>query len=424
MNTPKFSELDFRRTLKWSFYSLIIGLIAGASVAIFLFSLDFVVLIHKTYPWLIWFLPIAGLITGVLFLKYGESAEKGTGLILEEIHDPQNILPTIMAPLVFIGTLITHIVGGSAGREGAAVQIASSLSDQLSKFLKIEMEERKILLVAGAGAGFSAAIGAPFAGAFFGLEVIQIGRLRYFALIECLIASYVAFFTVHLFRIHHMILPKIHEVSFNAHTITAVIICGLFFGIAANLFVQFTHVVESFHKTYIRTNWLFPFVGGIILMFMFSFDGAFQFRGLGLVQIQNAFLQNAPWTQPFFKSIFSGITVGSGFRGGEFVPLVFVGATLGSFLSSIFMVSRTLLTALGFAAVFGAAANTPITCAIMATELFGWRIAPYAFVACWVAYYLSGHIGIYKNQKLIHSKKDQLLKVFTWPQNLLTKLFK
>jgi len=369
-------------------------------------------------------LPVVGLMTGILYLKYGEEAEKGTGLILEEIHDPKNILPVMMAPLIFFCTILTHFAGGSAGREGTAVQLGSSLADQLNKFFKIDKEERKILIIAGAGAAFSAAIGTPIAGAFFGLEVIQIGKLRFFAFFECIVASFVSYYTVRFLGIHHTLLPKIHEMPYGAHTLTAIIISGLFFGLAANVFIQFTHAVEKFQRNYVKTKWLFPFAGGIILLWMFSFEGTYQFRGLGLVHIQNAFLQTASWTQPFFKTVFTGVTVGSGFKGGEFIPLVYIGSTLGSFLSGVFMVSRPLLTALGFAAVFGAAANTPIACAIMAAELFGPKILPYSFLTCWVAYYLSGHIGIYKNQKLVHSKKDQLLKVFVWPQNLLKKIFK
>lgn len=410
--------------LKWTFYSILTGLLAALATALFLYALDFVTLIHKSNTWLIWMLPVVGLMTGILYLKYGEEAEKGTGLILEEIHDPKNILPVMMAPLIFFCTILTHFAGGSAGREGTAVQLGSSLADQLNKFFKIDKEERKILIIAGAGAAFSAAIGTPIAGAFFGLEVIQIGKLRFFAFFECIVASFVSYYTVRFLGIHHTLLPKIHEMPYGAHTLTAIIISGLFFGLAANVFIQFTHAVEKFQRNYVKTKWLFPFAGGIILLWMFSFEGTYQFRGLGLVHIQNAFLQTASWTQPFFKTVFTGVTVGSGFKGGEFIPLVYIGSTLGSFLSGVFMVSRPLLTALGFAAVFGAAANTPIACAIMAAELFGPKILPYSFLTCWVAYYLSGHIGIYKNQKLVHSKKDQLLKVFVWPQNLLKKIFK
>lgn len=410
--------------LKRLFYSVLTGVLAGLAAAIFLYSLDFITLIHKTSPWLVWLLPIAGLVSGILYLKFSEEANKGTGLILEEIHDPKKILPLFMAPLVYVGTLLTHLTGGSAGREGTAVQMGATLADQLNKFFNIDHEERKILLVAGAGAGFSAAIGAPLAGTLFGLEVIQIGKLRAFALMECAMASFISYYTVKLVGIHHTPWPKIHEFVYDTHTMTAIVVSGLIFGIAANVFIQFTHLVESLHKNYVKTKWLFPFVGGIVLLFMFSFAGTNQFRGLGLEHIQQAFLEKASWTQSLFKGIFTAVTVGSGFKGGEFIPLVYIGSTLGSFLSGIFHVSRPLLAGVGFAAVFGAAANTPIACAIMAAELFGWKVLPHSLLACWVAYYLSGHIGIYKNQRLVHSKKDQLLKVFTWPANMLSKLLK
>ncbi len=410
--------------LRWTFFSILTGILAALATALFLYALDFVTLIHKGHSWLTWMLPVAGLLTGLLYRKYGEEADQGTGLILEEIHNPKNILPVSIAPLVFISTLLTHFAGGSAGREGTAVQIGSSLADQLNRFFKIEKDERKILIIAGAGAAFSAAIGTPIAGALFGLEVIQIGRLSLFALFECLVASFVSYYVIRFVGINHTHLPEIHQMTYSAHQITSVIISGLFFGLAANVFIQFTHAVEKFLRNYVKTKLLFPFCGAIALLWMFSFDGASQYRGLGLEFIQKSFVETTSWTTPFFKTIFTGITVGSGFKGGEFIPLVYIGSTLGSFLSGVFMVSRPLLAALGFAAVFGAAANTPIACAIMAGELFGWRILPYAFVTCWVAYYLSGHIGIYKNQKLVHSKKDQLLKVFIWPQNILKRIVK
>lgn len=419
-----FLQPRYRQFFRWTCYSVLVGLLAGAATALFIYGLDFVTLIHKSYVWLIWLLPVVGLVTGVLYLKYGEEAEKGTGLILDEIHNPRKILPLAMAPLVFICTLLSHLAGASVGREGTAVQIGATLADQVNKFFTIEAEERKILIVAGTGAAFSAALGTPLAGAFFGLEIIQIGRLRLFALFECLLASFVAYYAIKYLGVKHTSLPKLREITFTAHLLTTLVISGLLFGLAANLFVQITHLVESFFHHYVRTKWLFPFFGGIILLFLFSFDGAYQYRGLGLVHIQNAFLETAPWTQPFFKAIFTVISIGSGFKGGEFIPLVYVGSTMGSFLSGLFSVSRPLMAALGFAAVFGAAANAPFACAIMAAELFGWKIFPYALLICWIAYYLSGHIGIYRNQKLEHSKKDQLLKVFRWPQNVMKKFIK
>lgn len=413
----------FRHYLRWSFYSALVGLLAGASAALFLISLNWATKYRSKNMWLIWLLPFAGLFIGYCYKRYGRKAQEGTGLILEEIHNPQNIIPFRMAPFVFIGTVITHLFGGSAGREGTAVQMGSTFADQLTQFFQIEPEERKILLIAGAGAGFSAAIGAPLAGAIFGLEVIQIGKLRLFALFECLIASFVGFHTSRVLGAPHSIFPVLNVVTYDVATVVSVFLGGLAFGMAANIFVKCTHLVERIQKKYIKISVLRPFFAGIALIILYYIEGSYRYVGLGIPTIQNSFTQSASWYDPIIKLIFTSLTIGSGFKGGEFVPLVFIGSTLGSFLSTQMMISKGLITSLGFAAVFGAAANTPIACTIMACELFGWKIAPYALFCCLIAYYITGHLGIYKNQKIVYSKNDQLLSVFNWPRQFM-KLFK
>jgi H+/Cl- antiporter ClcA len=412
-------EKNLKHYLKWSFFSILIGLLSGTAAAIFLISLNWATNYRDKNMWIIWILPIAGLFIGFCYQKYGKKAEAGTGLILEEIHNPKNIIPLRMAPFILIGTVITHLFGGSAGREGTAVQMGSTLADQLSHFFQINPSERKILLIAGAGAGFSAAIGAPLAGAIFGLEVIQIGKLKLFALFECLVASYVAYYTCHFLGASHSQFPNLNEVSFNMTTVGAVMLGGLAFGVTANIFVRFTHFIEHIQKKYIKAPILRPFIAGCVLLVLYYFEGSYRYVGLGIPVIQNSFVHTAAWYDPIFKVIFTAITIGSGYKGGEFIPLVFIGATLGSFLSMHLLISKALITSLGFASVFGAAANTPIACAIMACEIFGWKIAPYAFLSCWIAYYMTGHLGIYKNQKIIYSKKDQLMKVFSWSELLV-----
>lgn len=397
--------------LKWSLLSVIIGVLSGVASAVFLFALNWATDYRNQHMWLIWFLPLAGLAIAFIYYKYGKDSQRGTGLIIEEIHDPKNILPLRMAPFIFLGTLVTHLFGGSAGREGTAVQMGSTLADQLSRFFKITNEERKILLIAGAGAGFSACIGAPLAGALFGLEVIQIGKIRAFALFECLVASFVGYYICILIGAPHSQFPVLEMVSYNWPTLGAVLLASLVFGAAANIFVQFTHFIEFLQKKFIRVKFLRPFFAGSVLLILYYFEGSYRYAGLGIPEIQNSFSQASFWYTPFYKMIVTALTVGSGFKGGEFIPLVFIGTTLGSFLSTQMLVSQALLASLGFAAVFGAAANTPIACAILACELFGWSLAPYAFLSCWIAYFMTGHTGIYKNQRTVYSKKDQLLKL-------------
>jgi H+/Cl- antiporter ClcA len=406
----------FLRYSKWTVYSSVVGVLAGVAAAIFLTLLTLATDYRTSHSALIWFLPVAGLVIGLTYHYLGKSVEGGTGLILEEIHRPKTIIPFRMAPLVLLGTVMTHLFGGSAGREGTAVQMGASLADQIPLLIPMEKEERRILLVAGAGAGFAAAIGAPLAGTLFGLEVMQIGKLRFFALFESFVASYVAFYTCHVLGAPHTHYPEVPLPGYELKTFVGVALAGVAFGLAANAFMKATHVVEVTQKRVFQYGPLRPVVAGILLVALYHLEGSFRYAGLGLPVIIQSFSSAAHWFDPVLKAGFTALTIGSGFKGGEFIPLVFIGSTLGSFLSTVLPVSMALLAAVGFASVFGAAANTPISCAIMAVEIFGWRIAPYAFLSCWVAYYFTGHLGVYKNQAVARSKKDQLMLAFRWKQ--------
>lgn len=399
---------------RWTLYSILIGVLAGAAAAVFLILLDRATQMRAEHLSLIWFLPLAGLAIGLVFHYAGSAVASGTGLILEEIHNPRAIVPFRMAPLVLIGTVITHLFGGSAGREGTAVQMGASLADQLSRFFTMEREERRILLVAGAGAGFSAAIGAPWAGTLFGLEVMQIGKLRFFALVECFVASFVAYATCRLLGAPHTAYPSVSLPGYDLSLILCVIASGIIFGLAAQGFMKLTHAMERLQKKLFPFAPWRPFAAGLILVALYQLPNTLRYAGLGIPVILESFAHSAAWLDPILKAAFTALTVGSGFKGGEFIPLVFIGTSLGSALSSVLPVATPLLAALGFAAVFGAAANTPIACAIMAMEIFGWQLGPLALLACWVAYQVTGHVGIYKNQKVARSKRDQLLMVFPW----------
>jgi H+/Cl- antiporter ClcA len=409
----KFKTL-LMRYFKWSVLSAIVGLFGGVAAAIFLTLLALATDFRTQHPDLIWYLPLAGLGIGLAYHFLGRTVEGGTGLILEEVHRPKTIIPFRMAPLVLFGTVTTHLFGGSAGREGTAVQMGASLADQLSKFLKIDKEERRILLVAGAGAGFSAAIGAPFAGTLFGLEVVQIGKLRVFALFECFVASFIAYYTCRALGAPHTQYPEVTLPGYEFRYFVAVAFAGIAFGLAANIFMKFTHGVELTQKKIFKYAPWRPFFAGILLVILYHWEGSLRYAGLGIPVILDSFSAPSDWLDPVFKAGFTALTIGSGFKGGEFIPLVFIGTTLGSALSTLLSVPTGLMAALGFAAVFGAAANTPISCAIMAMELFGWELAPFALMSCWVAYHFTGHLGVYKNQKVARSKKDQLLLVFQW----------
>ncbi|MFM8312807.1 MAG: chloride channel protein, partial [Deltaproteobacteria bacterium] len=354
--------------------------------------------------------PLAGFAIGWIYQSLGRDIQRGNNLIFEEIHEPKQILPARMAPLILLGTVVTHLFGGSAGREGTAVQMGAALSDQLNQFFKIDPKERKILLIAGVGASFGAAIGTPWAGIVFGMEVLYVGRLKIFAALECLIASFCAYATTLLLKAPHTVYPRPHLGLFSLTTLAWVSVAGILFGLVAVGFCRLTHLIEKLETRWISYAPLRPFVGGLVLIALYFSEGSFRYAGLGISTIQNSFLQVSSFKDPFFKCVATAITIASGFKGGEFIPLVFMGSTLGSALTHFLPVSTDLLAAVGFAAVFGAASNTPLACTLMAIELFGVGIAPYALVGCLMAYLFSSHRGIYSSQ-LIRNPKP-LAKIF------------
>jgi H+/Cl- antiporter ClcA len=396
--------------IKWILLSALVGVLAGLASGVFLILLDIATRVRNQNQSIIWLLPFAGFFIGYVYSRYGKESSKGNNLIIDEIHNPKKIVLLRMAPLVFFGTIITHLFGGSAGREGTAVQLGATLSDQISKFLKLTGGERKILLTAGAGAGFGAAIGAPWAGVLFGMEFLAVGHLRLFAIFQCLIASFTGHFMVHILGAPHMSYTAVVFPEFQGNVFLYVAIAGIAFGLSAQIFSSLTHLIERISHAVISGVSRRAFVGGVILVALYYLEGSYRYAGLGLEHIQNSLSYQSELSDPVLKIFFTAITLGFGFKGGEFTPLVFIGATLGSFLGGFFPVHFSLFAALGFAAVFGAAANTPLACTIMAIELFGIEIAPYAILACFVAYYFSGNSGIYSAQK-IYMKKHMKLYV-------------
>jgi H+/Cl- antiporter ClcA len=207
-------------------------------------------------------------------------------------------------------------------------------------------------------------------------------------------------------------------------TIGFVLIAGAIFGLAAGVFSRLTHLIETFHRKFIPYPPLRPFLGGLVLVFLYKLEGSYRFVGLGIEEIQKALNFPGTFKLPLYKTIFTSITAGSGFKGGELIPLVFIGTTLGSALSAILPVSYDLLAGLGFVAVFSGAANTPITCVVLSMEVFGYQIGMYSVFACLLSYYFSGHHGIYSSQS-VGGRKHRLIKIFlSWLGELPKRFFK
>jgi H+/Cl- antiporter ClcA len=386
-----------KKQVKINFLFLCVGILSGLGATVFLTVLQLLTEYRQSHTHIVWYLPIAGLFIGYFYKKLSHGQKLGNALILSQIKAPLNRLPLKMAPMVLIGTWMTHLFGGSAGREGTAIQISASLSDQLGRFVALTSDERRGLLTAAVGSGFSAAIGAPFAGAIFGAEVAREGRMRLKDIFQGLLASYVGYYFSVFLGCPHTQFGKVLLPDLSLKLILLVFVASLFFGLFARGFIYLKSAYSWFMLKFVREEALRPFFGGVILVVLFMFEGTGRFQGLGLEEIILAFKESSDFYAPILKSFFTVITVASGFKGGEFIPLVFIGSTLGSAMSVFLPSAITLLSAIGFSSVFGAASKAPFACAIMTGELFGFQVAPYAIFAGYLAYLVSGKDSIYSH---------------------------
>ncbi|MBS1822778.1 MAG: voltage-gated chloride channel family protein [Acidobacteria bacterium] len=404
-------------TLRWILLATLAGILGGTASALLLASLNWATDTRESHRWIIALLPMAGFAIGFMYLHLGRSVEGGNDLILDEIHTeipstphtPDRTIPARMTPLILIGTAITHLFGGSAGREGTAIQAGASLADQITRVLRrlnihFPEHDRRALLMAGISAGFGSVFGTPLAGAVFGLEVLTIGSVGYDAILPCFVGAFAGDYTTHRWGIHHTIYTVTGVSPLTPSSILSAIVAGAIFGLTALLFARCTHTVGALFKRYIRYAPLRPLVGGVVVALAVFVIHTTKYIGLGIPTIVAAFSQHLPRYDFAAKFAFTSLTLGSGFKGGEVTPLFFIGGTLGNALSGILPLPSSLLAAMGFVAVFAGAANTPIAGGLMALELFGTEAGAFAAIACVTSYLFSGHSGIYHAQKLGQDK--------------------
>lgn len=385
-------------SLKWILICALIGLFSGSASAFFLISLEWVSLFRTQNNWIFWLLPIGGLTIGLLYHYYGKDVVKGNNLLLEEYQAPQKTIPLKMAPFVLLGTLITHLFGGSAGREGTAVQMGGAIADQFSRIFQLDATDRKTLIILGISAGFASVFGTPLAGAIFALEVVLSCKSSIKSAILSFVVAFFAYYTVELWNVQHThySIPNIPEL--NPENLFWIIPAGILFGFAAMLFSRSTHFWGSLFSKTISYPPLRPYIGGVILALTFYYFDASKFMGLGVPSIVEAFNKPSNYSDFFLKILFTGFTLGAGFKGGEVTPLFFVGATLGSALSVFIPLPIALLAGMGFVAVFSGATHTPVACTVMGIELFGIESAVFIAISCFIAYLASGSVGIYHSQ--------------------------
>jgi H+/Cl- antiporter ClcA len=413
--------LTLRQLLVWTLLVIPVAILSGSASALFLWSLDRVTELHFQYSWLLFLLPVAGLVVGWTYDRFGKSAEGGNNLIIDQIHTPGGGVPSRMAPLILVSTLVTHLFGGSAGREGTAVQMGGSLASAYGRLCRFGAENMRVLLMAGVAAGFGSVFGTPLTGAIFAMEVLVIGRVQYNALIPVLVASVVGDFTCSAWGIHHSIYHIGIAEGAGEHAILdlgllgKVLLASVAFGLASKLFAELTHGLQHGLKKITSSAPLRAALGGVVVIGLVYLVGTHDYLGLGVrgrspdsVTLLSAFNEGGatPWSW-WWKLLFTAVTLAAGFKGGEVTPLFFIGAALGNTLAVLLGAPIDLFAGLGFIAVFAGATNTPLACTIMGIELFGSHYTPYFAVACFVAYYFSGHSGIYASQRLGVPKKER-----------------
>jgi H+/Cl- antiporter ClcA len=381
---------------------LAVAVLAGSASALFLFSLDWATRTREAHRGLIWGLPVAGFAVGWLYLQWGRTVDAGNNLLIDEIHNPNQVVPLRMAPLILGSTVVSHLFGASVGREGTAVQMGGALADQLSHHFKLTTTQRRVVLMTGISAGFASVFGTPLAGAVFALEVLAgptLRQMRWAALLPCAVAAVAADHVGLWWGVQHTLYSAGSLPAFTAWSLSAMLLAGGLMGLTARVFAQSTHGLSAWMKQRVPYAPLRPLIGGALIAAVVGWGHADRYIGLGIAVIVDAFSQPlAPWDFAA-KLALTVASLGSGFKGGEVTPLFYIGATLGNALAPLLQMPVGLMAAVGFVAVFAGAANTPLACSVMAMELFGAPVGAFAALACAVSYLFSGRASIYRAQR-------------------------
>jgi H+/Cl- antiporter ClcA len=391
----------FGKFAEWILLGTLVGVLCGAASALFLWLLELATDYRTGNGSIVYALPLAGLVMGAVYERLGQSIRAGNNLVIDTIHDDGPEIPLRMAPMVLAGTVLTHLFGGSAGREGTAVQMGASLTDWVSHRLALPKPARRQLLAAGVAGGFGSVFGTPIAGAVFGLEFVVLGRIEYAALVPALVASIVGDFTTRALGVVHTPYPQVPHLPLTADVLLKWLVFAVAIAAVAAAFIELTHWLKSQGERHIPRLPVRMFLGGLAVVALWQLVGTSEYLGLGVPTIVRAFEDpNLPVYAFALKLAFTAITLGAGYLGGEVTPLFFIGAALGAVLAQILGIPLSLGAGVGMAAMFAAAANTPLALSIMAVELLGGAALPHVVIVCVVAYLLTGHRGIYSAQRL------------------------
>ena len=390
-------------SVKWVIFAILVGTVVGLCGSAFYFGMSYVTSLRTAHSWLIFLLPVGGLVIVGLYHLFHDEKDTGTNLVISAIHSGDE-LPFRMAPLIFVSTRITHLFGGSAGREGAALQMGGSIGNALGRLFRFDEKDKHVMIMCGMSAAFSALFGTPMAAAIFPMEMVSVGVMYYIALVPCVISSLVAHGIAVSFGVSNELFLIGEVPAFGILSSVKISVLAILCALVSILFCVILHQTEHLYKKLFKNPYLRVFAGGCLVVLLTCLVGSQSYNGTGINIIENCINGTVRPEAFLLKMIFTALTLGAGYKGGEIVPSFFTGAAFGCLFGNLLGFSPTLCTAVGMTSVFCGVTNSPITSLLISFELFGYDGMPYFLLATAFSYMLSGYFGLYRSQKIVYSK--------------------
>lgn len=392
--------------LKWIAFGVLSGIIVGGISAEFASGISFVTGFRQAHPYILYLLPLAGIFIIAYYQLLGVKQPKGTNLVLNSLRDG-DVVPGKMAPLIILSTLVTHLFGGSAGREGAALQVGGSLGNFLGKTLRMSKKDQRTVIICGMSASFSALFGTPLAAAILSLEISTVGIMYYSSLVPAVISA----LTAHLVALRLGVPGEsflLHSpLGFNEKTFLITIVFSIGCAMVSVLFCTLMHRTKHIMSSYLKNRYLRVCFAALLIILLTLLVGDQSYNGTGAHIIEACIMEpgfQIAWYAFLLKMLFTAITLSGGFQGGEIVPSLFIGATFGNFIGNLTGLDPANLSAVGMCAVFCGVTNCPMAALLISCELFGFEASPIFLIAVAITYLFSGNYGLYASQKILYSK--------------------
>ncbi len=389
--------------VRWVLFSAVIGVVVGLVSSAFYLCFAWATGVQTKWPWLLYLLPVGGAAIALLYRVCGMEKDRGTNFVLVAVREDAP-LRLRTAPLVFLSTILTHLLGGSSGREGAILQIGGSISSKIGQWTHLDEKDRRVITMCGMSAAFAALFGTPLAAAIFAMEVVSVGVLYYAALVPCTLSALIGVWVAGLCGVAPTAFPLSGVPALEPLPMLQVLGLGLLLAVVSILFCRIMHGISHLYDRFFTSHLLRGVVGGLLVVLLTLLVGCRDYNGAGSAVIAAAIGGQARPEAFLLKIIFTALTLGAGFKGGEIVPAFFAGSTFGCVAAPLLGLPTPFGAALGMVAVFCGVTNCPLTSLLLAFEVFGGGGLPFFAIVCAVTYMLSGYDSLYSEQKILYGK--------------------